>query len=644
MRYSAHLFLTLLLAVSAPKALAHDPHDNDADHDHQGPEVTIQVEDGKNPWTHLNFVNDPNNFQFLVVTDRTGGHRAGVFPDAVRKINLLQPEFVVSVGDLIEGYTEDPDRLASEWDEFIGFVEQLEMPFFYVPGNHDISNDVMTKVWNDRFGRSYYHFVYGDCLFLCLNSEDPPSTQISQGQRDYIKATLDEHTDVRWTFVFLHKPMWTNPEEQQAQNGWQEVEAMLQADERPHTVFAGHYHNYMKHTRGEGERKYNYFVLATTGGGSQLRGPEYGEFDHVVWITMTEQGPRIANLMLEGIFDENIRTTATAALLSPFSNGTAVAFDPVVIEGREFTKATTTLNLTNPADIPLQFTASWQENDRLQLDAENVDLTIPGNGRRTIEVPVRAAEPIDVDTLGPVLLDWTATYEPADFDEPVTIEGTNRIVIERRYTSEPTDRTIVLDGDLSDWEGIEILECNEPAQITGRGTGSWGGVEDSRFRFGTTFDEQNLYVAVEVFDDGYFHDAKLAPWSQDSIVLYLDGRSDPDRSEGRGVDDFAEFFFLAVAPGDDEQEPVFFRTGDLPEDVRIIGKRTETGHIAEIAIPTKYLDEPQDGSWEAFRLNLIVIDYDGENDGVGLYWRPDWRGSANIRGSGTFYRGERLED
>src|SRR5579863_6918860 len=68
----------------------------------------IQVRvDGKNPWTNLGFNNQQRNFQFAIITDRTGGHRPGVFAAAVQKINLMQPEFVISVGDLIEGYSED---------------------------------------------------------------------------------------------------------------------------------------------------------------------------------------------------------------------------------------------------------------------------------------------------------------------------------------------------------------------------------------------------------------------------------------------------------------------------------------------------------------------------------------------------------
>lgn len=38
-----------------------------------------------------------------------------------------------------------------------------------------------------------------------------------------------------------------------------------------------------------------------------MRGTAFGEFDHIVWVTMTDSGPRIANLLLDGIFDENVK-------------------------------------------------------------------------------------------------------------------------------------------------------------------------------------------------------------------------------------------------------------------------------------------------------------------------------------------------
>src|SRR5271168_3524774 len=65
-------------------------------------ELQIQVEE-RNPWTNLRLNNDPAEFRFAIVSDRTGGHRPRIFSQAVEQLNLLQPEFVLSVGDLIKG-------------------------------------------------------------------------------------------------------------------------------------------------------------------------------------------------------------------------------------------------------------------------------------------------------------------------------------------------------------------------------------------------------------------------------------------------------------------------------------------------------------------------------------------------------------
>jgi len=264
-----------------------------------GPDLKIQVSKRANPWTHLNLYNNPDNFQFAIVSDRTGGHRAGVFADAVEKLNLLKPEFVVSIGDLIEGYIADDAGLNRQWDEFDSLVNKLQMPFFYVPGNHDISSSVMAEKWQERLGPSYYHFLYRDVLFLCLNTEDGSSRWIDDRQMQYFQDVLKANRNVRWTLVFMHQPMWLGG----SYENWQQFELLL-AD-RPYTVFAGHIHVYNKSIQ-EGQR---YYILATTGGAG--KGPARKpagiaecQFDHIVWITMTDDGPVMANLLLEGILDD----------------------------------------------------------------------------------------------------------------------------------------------------------------------------------------------------------------------------------------------------------------------------------------------------------------------------------------------------
>lgn len=272
--------------------------------------LSVKVE-AKNPWTHLTINRRPNSFQFAIVTDRTGGRRPGVFSKAVEKVNLLQPEFVVSVGDLIEGYSEDPGTWALEWSEFESKLTRFQMPFFFCPGNHDISNLPMSKEWHRKFGRSYYEFRYQDCLFVVLNTEDEPRKDreyfFRPEQRAWFKQVLDNNKDVRWTFVFMHKPVWSitkfkQPEHTPATLGWDDIEASLQG--RKYTVFSGHNHVYAKSVR----KGMDYYILATTGGSSTLTGLKDGKFDHFVWVTMKDSEPVIANILLDGVEDKNIRT------------------------------------------------------------------------------------------------------------------------------------------------------------------------------------------------------------------------------------------------------------------------------------------------------------------------------------------------
>jgi 3',5'-cyclic AMP phosphodiesterase CpdA len=264
------------------------------------PGLKIQASGQSNPWTHLNLYNNPDNFQFAIVADRTGDMRPGVFADAIEKLNLLRPEFVMSIGDLIEAETESQAELDRQWAEFDTLVRKLQMPFFYVPGNHDIGDGVTAEKWQERLGQAYYHFTYRNVLFLCLNTQDACDGCIGRQQLEYFRQVLETSRNVRWTLMFMHQPLW---EEDEALEDWENIELLL-AD-RPYTVFAGHRHIYNKSVR-KGRR---FYVLAITGGrggglDNEPLGLEECRFDHIAWVTMTEDGPVLANLLLEGILND----------------------------------------------------------------------------------------------------------------------------------------------------------------------------------------------------------------------------------------------------------------------------------------------------------------------------------------------------
>lgn len=285
---------------------------------------------GPVPWTHERFDSDPDQFSFLLFSDLYGGEREGVFDVALAQMALLRPELILSVGDLIDGGTEDRATLAAEWTRFDERVHDLRAPVFYIGGNHDLTNLTMRDVWKARYGARYYHFVYRDVLFLMLDSEDYtdermqtiyrvraaaieivaseperyPDTAyyamperrtgaIGEVQAAYFRSVLADHPDVRWTFVLMHKPLWQDEES----TTFHSLEAALA--ERPYTVINGHLHSYSL-TQRNGR---DYLTLGTTSGGQSADDPM--AFDHLTFITMTADGPSIVNLRLDGILDRS---------------------------------------------------------------------------------------------------------------------------------------------------------------------------------------------------------------------------------------------------------------------------------------------------------------------------------------------------
>ena len=132
----------------------------------------------KKPWTHLDFGDRQGmDFSFGIISDRTGRPTPGIFEGAIKTFNRMRPEFVISVGDFIEGGCmedfSDP-FLQKQWDYIKPEIEKCIPPFFYVAGNHDYAppgtSSNSATLWNRMFGVSYYYFIYKNVLFLCLNS------------------------------------------------------------------------------------------------------------------------------------------------------------------------------------------------------------------------------------------------------------------------------------------------------------------------------------------------------------------------------------------------------------------------------------------------------------------------------------------
>jgi hypothetical protein len=286
----------------------------------------------------------PGPLRFVVIGDNTGLARPGVFDQAMTQISWLQPDFVISVGDLIEGYTEDKAEIARQWDAIEKSVVKAGCPFIPIPGNHDTNTPETVDAWRERRGPGYYAFTYKSALFLMLNTEDPAlpmppkmaaqfyemvgvmkkdpdqaekmvgefiaaaykaggdanaqgeyggalnEARFSDKQLAFVRDALAQHANVRWTFVIMHKPAWKTPTP-----AFAKIQAML--GDRPYTVFAGHTH-YFTHDLLD---RRDYINMGMTGGIRHQSGP--GAMDHAMLVSLGPTGPFYANTRLSGLMD-----------------------------------------------------------------------------------------------------------------------------------------------------------------------------------------------------------------------------------------------------------------------------------------------------------------------------------------------------
>lgn len=589
------------------------------------------------PWTSLNVEPAADSFQFAIVADRTGGLRPGVFEKAVDKLNLLQPQFVMSVGDLIQGYTDKTDQAAAMRDEFDAIVARLQMPFFYVAGNHDVLEPTCFTEWQRRFGRAYYSFTYRNVLFLCLDT-----IHLDNDQTQWALQTLKRNERPRWTLVFIHYPLWTSQVEWRNESklgaNWDKIEAAL-AD-RPHTVFAGHYHDYARYQR-HGQ---NYYVLATTGGvgpiGPLQADPALGVFDHVVWVTMTDQGPRVANILLDGVLDDAIVTEESSPGADEMRRGiqgSAVLAPPLFVRTAQFRKDTIEVVADNASSLPMEVWLAFEPHPQLRASPQAAHLRVPPNSKQPLAVTISADSPVD-PTVAPLVMNVLATFTTPAGRE-LTQRTTQRVPIIRREPK-PCARAgqpVKVNGRLDDWDGLPFV-VEQPAQIL-KNAQAWTGPADCSYRFGVSFDLTNLYVAVQVTDDVLVNDRGDEPWQQDGVEVRLDARPDPQRSLGQGNTDFKETLLVALVPVNAKDKQRGVRLTELPQGSQVACIKTKDGYTAEIAIPLSYLKKLQGDDWDMFRLDVAVNDLDdGETEGAQLHWVPDWRTPENYPASGTFQR------
>lgn len=348
---------------------------------------------------------DDSAFTFAIFGDRTGGPAAGikVLAQGVKDVNLLDPDLVMTVGDLINGYNRAPEWM-KQMAEYHSTMNQLDMPWFPVAGNHDVywrgpAGDRPPLEHEERyekhFGPFWYWFEHKQCGFLVLYTDegvpggtrpksfgDPEQHRFSPKQLAFLKKALGKMKELQHVFVFLHHPRWRS---NYRGSDWDAVVHPLLAETgNVRAVFAGHIHAM---TYGGKRDGIEYYSLATTGGGlpRDMISPVTGYLHHFNMVTVRSNGFHMAAIPVGETIDPKTFTPEYETKIHGLRHFAPAFKRGVIMQADGSAEGRIEIEVANPMDHPMEVDLIPDFAHGIQCTPDHASTTLKPNETRRFD-------------------------------------------------------------------------------------------------------------------------------------------------------------------------------------------------------------------------------------------------------------------
>ncbi len=326
---------------------------------------------------------DMTPVRIAIIGDRTGGHQPGVYEQIVEEVARLRPDFIMTVGDMIEGYVEDSAQLAEQWEEYRQVISPLVAPIHFTPGNHELFSHLGEQAYRENVGRTYYSFNFDRVHIVVLDNAryDSPN-QMPKEQLAWLEKDLKTFKNSVYTLVFMHKPFWYETIVHNRPDTLHSLFKQYGVD----AVFSGHFHEYFS-VEYQGIK---YTSLGSSGGDMDV---DFGSVGyHFLYATIDRRDIHIAPVKMGSVQSWDVMTVADRKVYEGLRNRGLTFGRPIpVTEDQKIPSTIVEYTIDNSlGNYPVYDTLTWSGAPDWHFSPRTQIVSVPPHEQRTYAVTVSA--------------------------------------------------------------------------------------------------------------------------------------------------------------------------------------------------------------------------------------------------------------